>query len=86
MANLVNSGILPMVFVNEEDYGKINPGDRLVLKGIRSQVEKGIEVTIFNASNNTDIRAMIQVSDRQRKILLAGGLINYTRETQGGFK
>lgn len=86
MANLVNSGILPMVFVNEEDYGKINPGDRLVLKGVRSQVEKGIEVTIFNASNNTDIKAVIQVSGRQRKILLAGGLINYTREMQGGFK
>ena len=44
MANLVNSGILPMVFVNEEDYGKINPGDRLVLKGIRSQVEKALRL------------------------------------------
>ena len=46
MANLVNSGILPMVFVNEEDYGKINPGDRLVRKVFVRRLKKALSYDI----------------------------------------
>ncbi len=80
-ANLVNVGILPLKFVNLADYAKIEQGDMLELKGIRSILEKGqTEFTIQNTTKKIEIPITYELSERDRKIILSGGLLNYTRE------
>ncbi len=79
-ANLINSGIIPMTFVRESDYETIDIGDELVLENTREQVAGGTEMVIRNKTKNNDIRVNISLSDRQIKMILAGGLLNYTRK------
>jgi len=78
MANLINSGILPMTFVNEADYDRIDSGDELVLENAREQVIKGNELILRNKTKNIDIKVKVSLSQRQVEIILAGGLLNYT--------
>jgi aconitate hydratase len=79
-ANLVNAGILPLVFENPADYDTIDQGDILALEGIDDAIKAGGKVTLVNKTKNTTISLTCQASDRQREMLLAGGLLNYTRE------
>jgi aconitate hydratase len=79
-ANLVNAGILPLVFENPADYDTIDQGDILVLDGIDDAIRAGGKVTLVNKTKNQTITLTCQASDRQRDMLLAGGLLNYTRE------
>ena len=79
-ANLVNAGILPLVFENPADYDTIDQGDILALEGIDDAMKAGGKVTLVNKTKNTTISLTCQASDRQREMLLAGGLLNYTRE------
>lgn len=80
-ANLVNAGILPLTFVNESDYDKISQGDSLSIPDIRELVKSSDEAVIKNETTGEDIKVKLELSQRQRDILLAGGLLNYTRET-----
>lgn len=79
MANLVNSGIIPMTFADETDYERIKSGDLLVIENIRKQIKEGNELVIHNKTGNYDIKARISLSERQIKMMLAGGLLNLTR-------
>ncbi len=80
MANLINSGILPLVLENVEDYEQIDEGDELVLENIREQIKAGSRLTVKNKTKGTEINVLITLSDRQKDIILAGGLLNYTRK------
>jgi len=80
MANLINSGIIPMVFVNESDYDEIDNGDELLLDNAIEQIKNGNELIIHNNTKNKDIKVRVTLSDRQVEIILAGGLLNYTRK------
>ncbi|MCI8497367.1 MAG: aconitate hydratase [Clostridiales bacterium] len=82
-ANLVNAGILPLTFKDEADYAIIDQMDELSLPDIREAVMSGGTVIIENKTKGTKIEAVCELSDRQRDIILAGGLLNYTREQQG---
>ena len=77
-ANLINSGILPLTFEDEADYDKIDLGDDLVLENIRAAVENGGKVVLKNKTKGIEIPLVSDYSERQRKLLLAGGLLNYT--------
>jgi aconitate hydratase len=80
-ANLVNAGILPLTFVNESDYDKIDEGDTLALENLRSEVEAGKQtLTLVNKTKNTEIPVLCELTERQKDIILAGGLLDYTRE------
>jgi aconitate hydratase len=79
MANLINSGILPMTFVNEADYDRIANGDILVLENAREQIKTGNDLVLKNKTANTEIKVKTALSGRQVDIMLAGGLLNYTR-------
>ena len=79
-ANLVNSGILPMTFDNEADYDTIDQFDELVIEGAPEQVKNGDVVTVKNVTKGLTYKMNIALSDRQKDMMLAGGLINYTRE------
>lgn len=81
-ANLINAGILPLTFVNEADYDKIGQGDRLVLENVRAAVESGkTELKLINKSKNIEIPVLCELSGRTKDIILAGGLLDYTRES-----
>ncbi len=82
-ANLINSGILPMTFVDESDYDRIDAGDELVLENAREQVKNGNELILRNKTKNIDIKVRIDLSPRQTDIILAGGLLNYTKASSG---
>lgn len=80
-ANLINAGILPLTFVNEADYDSISQGDVLALENVRKLVKDG--VTQFNVLNKTtgkEIPVLCELSGRTKDIMLAGGLLDYTRE------
>lgn len=79
-ANLVNAGILPITFDDPADYDKISQGDMLCLEGIREKLLSGSAVTLQNRTTGESYPVTCNVSDRQRDILLAGGLLNYTKE------
>lgn len=76
--NLINNGILPMVFENEADYDKISLEDDLMIDHAREQVNTG-KITLKNKTKNEEYPLLIEVSERQKEMLQAGGLINLMR-------
>lgn len=80
-ANLVNAGILPLTFVNESDYDMISQGDVLELAGIREKIQNGeTEFCILNKTTGKEIPVLCEMTGRTKDIMLAGGLLDYTRE------
>ena len=79
-ANLVNAGIVPLTFQNPEDYEQIEQGDILSLPHLKEELMSGNVIHLVNETQNKTIEVICDVSDRQRQILKAGGLLNYTRE------
>jgi aconitate hydratase len=81
-ANLVNFGILPLVFRNPSDYDLILLGKELSLPGVRQLVEQGAtELPVV--VDGRELITVLDVSERQRKELLAGGTLNYVRQAEG---
>lgn len=80
-ANLINAGILPLTFVNEADYDKINQGDEIVLADVRADVEADMShLTVVNKTTGAEIPVLCELTGRTKDIILAGGLLDYTRE------
>jgi aconitate hydratase len=79
MANLINSGILPMTFENEADYNTIDMNDELVIENAIEQVKQADTLTVKNLTKNTQFNVKVALSDRQVQMILAGGLLNFTR-------
>lgn len=77
--NLINAGILPLTFENESDYDKIEEGDSLLLADVKEKITKGEPLVLHNATKNCDIPVRYDLSDRAKEILLAGGLLDYTK-------
>ncbi len=80
MANLINSGILPMTFIDEKDYDNIDAMDELYIENTIEQIKNGRELTVKNKTKNTEFKVNVSLSERQKEIMLAGGLLNYTRK------
>lgn len=79
-ANLVNAGIVPLIFQNPADYDRIDQFDELELPGIRGEIEAGTEIVLINRTKNESYSLTAPLSDRSAKMVLSGGLLNYTRE------
>ena len=78
VANLINAGILPLTFENEADYDRFAQGDRLTISDIHAGMDSGF-VTMKNEAGET-ARLRCALTARQKAILLAGGLLEYTKE------
>lgn len=77
-ANLVNFGILPLVFRDPADMELFQQGDRVSFPGVRQLVESGaVEIPVL--VNGREVVTLLNVSDRQRRELLAGGTLNYVK-------
>lgn len=82
-ANLVNAGIVPLVFENEADYDRIDQMDDLSMPNIRAELEAGQPITVKDETKGFTIHTNAQLTDRQRDMILAGGLLNYTKQQNG---
>lgn len=83
LANLINFGILPLTFLSAGDYEKIGQGDRLELPQVRERLLGGQPLQVKNLTRGEAFEVRYQLTSRQKEILLAGGLLNHTRETKG---
>lgn len=80
-ANLINAGILPLTFVNEADYDKISEGDEIEILNLRADIEADkTELTVTNKTTGAQIPVLCELTGRTKDIILAGGLLDYTRE------
>ena len=79
VANLINAGILPLTFADPADYDKLEQDADLMLGDIFAGMDKG-EITITDKANGNTFVAVCSFTDRQKAILKAGGLLNYTKE------
>ncbi|OGW27612.1 MAG: aconitate hydratase [Nitrospirae bacterium GWC2_57_13] len=81
-ANLINFGILPLIFANEADYDSLNAKEQIEISSIRAALQKGTDLTLRTAGGKA-IAVTYSLSLRQKDILLAGGMLNYTRSRSG---
>lgn len=80
MANLINAGIVPMTFKNEADYDKIDQMDELKIENIGKQIADGNTIKVTNVTKGYDFETVVDFSQRQKDMLYAGGLLNYTKQ------
>jgi len=78
-ANLINFGIVPLIFENPADYDAIAQGDEIVIEGFKKALETGGKIVIKNKTKGKDIPVKHSMSGRDRNIVLAGGTLNYIK-------
>jgi aconitate hydratase len=79
-ANLVNFGIVPLTFARPEDYDAIAQGDELVIENLPGALDSGGPILVSNTTKGTSFEARHTLSERQKRILKAGGLLNYVKQ------
>ena len=78
VANLINAGIMPLTFKNADDYDKLNQGDKLSLTNVFDGMDKG-EIALKDETTGETFTLCCSFTDRQKAILKAGGLLEYTK-------
>lgn len=78
-ANLINNGIVPLVFKNSDDYDKIEKNDKLVIDNIVKQIGEGI-VTVHNETKNENYEMILDIPERQKDMLICGGKLNQIKK------
>src|SRR5699024_10060019 len=78
--NLVNFGILPLTFVNENDYDELDAVDVIKLINLKNTYMKKNKLTATLTNQNKEIKLAYSLSDRQKENILQGGLINWIAE------
>ena len=79
--NLINNGILPLTFADEKDYDRIDQGDALSLPDVRRKIESGEEILeLRNDTKNESYSVKMPLTERQKGMILSGGLINSIRK------
>ncbi|MCL6599516.1 MAG: aconitate hydratase [Alicyclobacillus macrosporangiidus] len=84
-ANLINFGILPLVFSEQADYDRIQQDEELIIEDVPGQLRRGSRIEVSTSSGERLV-TLCEVSERQRDILLSGGLLNHVKMSQGGGK
>jgi aconitate hydratase len=77
--NLINFGILPLTFIEPADYDRLEQDDVLQIDQIHRALQEGAELEVKNVTRNITFKVRAQMTPRQVEIILAGGLLNYTR-------
>lgn len=78
--NLVNFGVLPLTFVNVDEYDVLEEGDILEATGLRAKISAGNEFSIGIKGKNKQIKVRHTLSERQTEIMLKGGIINWVKD------
>ena len=79
VANLINAGIMPLTFKNPDDYDKLNQSDKLTLTNVFDGMDSG-EITLKDETTGEEIPLVCSFTERQKAILKAGGLLEYTKK------
>ena len=82
VANLINFGIVPFTLENENDYDVIAEGDKIRINGLYEAVKGSDTAILENLTSKNSIPLKLTLTDRQRQILLSGGLLEYTKANQ----
>lgn len=80
IANLINFGILPLTLKCEADYDKLDEGDELYIEGYRDAIAGKDGLVLVDKTKNIEVELSLALTERQRGILLSGGLLRYTKE------
>jgi aconitate hydratase len=83
-ANLLNSGILPLTFMEKEDYSRLQRDDELVIEDLRRQIKDRDMLVVQNKTKGYSFQVKLEASARQIQVLLAGGLLAYTKAQAEG--
>jgi aconitate hydratase len=78
-ANLINVGILPLTFADEADFDNLEQGNEWAITRVRQAIQAGKNLTVRNLTKDTEFETTYNLTERQIKILLAGGLLNYIK-------
>jgi aconitate hydratase len=78
-ANLVNAGILPLIFADDADHDRVKQGDEWEILGVREALAERAWLQVRNLTGNQDFELRYDLTDRQVDVLLAGGLLNYIK-------
>ena len=79
MANLINFGIVPMTFENPDDYEKISEMDDIEIKDFAKSIKSSNTMHLLDKTNGNSVKLIVSLTERQREILLAGGLLKHTK-------
>ena len=82
VANLINFGIVPFTLKNEDDYDKIAELDKIMIEGFAEAVRNADGAILEDTSKGIEIPLVLNLTERQRKILLSGGMLQYTKQNQ----
>lgn len=82
LANLINFGIIPLSFSNVDDYDKIDQGDQLEFSDLKKRIKMDKPVILKNKTKNIEILCNYSLSERQKNILFAGGLLQFTKSAK----
>jgi aconitate hydratase len=78
-ANLVNFGIIPLQFKNEKDYDSIDQNDELEIPDVVDLLKKDQPIKVENKTKKSSFEVQYEITDREKKILIAGGTLNLMR-------
>ena len=82
VANLINFGIVPFTLENEADYDLINEGDAIKINALYDAVKGSDTATLEDVTSGKKVALKLSLTDRQRQILLCGGLLEHTKQNQ----
>ena len=82
VANLINFGIVPMVLKNPDDYEKFEQGDKIEIQDFAKAVESETQAKLVNKTTGFEAELVLNFTKRQREMLLAGGCLNYTKNSK----
>jgi len=74
-ANLINFGILALTFADAEDYDRVEQGDVIEIPHVRARIERQEPIVLINKTRGIEIPLNYELSERQKRIVLAGGLL-----------
>ncbi|MNM44236.1 Homoaconitase large subunit [compost metagenome] len=77
-ANLINNGIVPMTFINEEDYDKINHFDEFVIQNVKEGLKSGV-LEITNKTGDYSLKVNVELTPKEIEVIEAGGRLNYVK-------
>jgi predicted aconitate hydratase len=82
--NLINYAVLPLAFSDEADYDALAPEDQLEMRDLRQRLEDGAtRIPVYNRTKQTTFETTLELTDRERQIVLAGGLLRYVGKESG---
>jgi len=82
--NLINYAVLPLAFSDEADYDALDPEDQLEMSDLRQRLEDGAtRIPVYNRTKQTTFETTLELTDRERQIILAGGLLRYVGKESG---